>query len=93
MNKKSFSTSTNTAVISSTYVLKEKQPVLHVVHDDQDEWQFHCGNHDYSSEKLMLVTLANMLDYDSTLVELADLPINHFATRDSESDSWRYEKQ
>lgn len=93
MNKKSFSTPTNTAVISSTYVLKEKQPVLHVVRDDEDEWQFHCGNHDYSSEKLMLVTLQNMLDYDSTLVEVADLPVNYFATRDSEQDSWSYEKQ
>jgi len=93
MNTKSFSTSTDTAVISSTYVLKEKQPVLHVIHDDEDEWQFHCGNHDYSSEKLMLVTLANMLDYDSKLVAVADLPLNHFATRDSVSDEWSYEKQ
>jgi len=81
-------------VVTSTYVVKDRMPILDVSHelDEENEplWQFHCGNGDYDMEKMLLVSLKNILDLDPSLEELADLPLGCSAKRNSVSESWKY---
>ena len=80
----------NLAVISSTYVLQEGMPILYISHDDDDggsTWQFHCGNGDYSMEKMFLVSLNSILHLDSGL-GLLDLEIGQEARRETITSEW-----
>jgi len=91
---KKFSISFDTAVVTSTYVMQDKLPILYVSHQDDDGrslWQFHCGNNDYSMEKMILVGLGTILATDSTLIELADLKKGCCATRKSPDAPWHIE--
>lgn len=91
---KQFAIPLNTAVVTSTYVMQDKLPILYVSHQDDDGkslWQFHCGNKDYSMEKMMLVGLGTVLATDSSLMELADLKKGYCAIRNSPNDPWRIE--
>lgn len=94
MSEKNFSIPENAAVVTSTYVVKENMPVLYVSHQYDDEegeiWQFHCGNGDYDMNKMLLVSLDQILDVDSSLTELSDLPVNFKATRRFIGDKWVY---
>jgi len=90
---KNFTMATNTEVITTKFVIKDMQPVLHVRHSMCGEWQFHCGNDDYSAKNIMLVSLAKLLDCDSTLDDIFDLPLNCSATREFVGDEWRYDHE
>ena len=51
MNK--FDIDLDSVVLTSTYILVDKQPILHVIYEDDGSgisWQFHCGNGDYSMD-------------------------------------------
>jgi len=88
-----FSIATNTEVLTSKFVVKDMQPVLHVRRNMCGEWQFHCGNDDFSAQNIMLVSLSNLLDSDSTLDDISDLPLNRSATREFVGDQWRYDDE
>lgn len=88
-----FADSLNTAVFTTTYVLKENEPILYVTHDVDGAWQFHAGNGRVDTTTGMLVSLQNILDHDDTMNEVADLPIGHYAARDSLEAPWIYKKQ
>ena len=91
-----FDISMDTMVVTSSFVTEELQPILRVSHEDDDEggaiWQFHCGNGDFSMEKMQLVKLSTVLRFDPNLERLADLPIGYIATRNTTSDEWIYQK-
>ena len=87
---KHFTITTDTEVLTSKYVMKDMLPVLHVRHSMCGEWQFHCGNDDFSAKNIMLVSLSNLLEYDSTLGGISDLPLNCTATRKFVGDEWTY---
>ncbi|MCE9575996.1 MAG: hypothetical protein K8W52_22785 [Deltaproteobacteria bacterium] len=82
-----------TAVVTTTYVMKQGLPVLDVTHEDDEQggalWQFHCGNGDYEPAVLMLVTLAQVLALDETVAELADLPRGWRGTRAERGAPWQ----
>jgi hypothetical protein len=40
----------------------------------------------------MLVTLAQILKVDTTLSEIADLPLGYCASRENAADKWKTEK-
>ena len=94
MQKPFFKTPENTTVVTSTYVVNEKMPILYVSHEyDEEEgeiWQFHCGNGDYDMGKMLLVSLGDVLGIDSSLFDLSDLPINRVARRSYVGDKWVY---
>jgi hypothetical protein len=94
MSKFSFGIAENTAVVTSTYVVNENMPILYVSHEYDDEegeiWQFHCGNDDYDMNKMLLVSLGDVLSLDGSLSELADLPLNKVARRKHVGDEWIY---
>jgi len=91
MNNRQFAIPSNTSVVTSTYVMQDKLPILYVSHEDDDGeslWQFHCGNNDFSMGKMMLVGLGAVLATDSSLMELADLKKGFGATRKSLDTPW-----
>jgi hypothetical protein len=74
-----FNVSPDTAVVTSTYITNDGAPVLEVTHEEDPEegtiWQFHNGNGDYRGSVLQLVRLDELLQLDSTLTQMADLPV------------------
>lgn len=87
-----FDIQNNTMVITSTFVLQNKMPILYVTHEcDESEgviWQFHCGNNDYDMSKMLLVRLETILGIDPTVSELAKMPVGCSATRKSQDCPW-----
>jgi hypothetical protein len=85
----------DTAVVTTSYVTKDRQPILYVTHEyDEDEgviWQFHCGNGDYDPGVLQLVRLDEILEMDGSIAELAGLPPGFCAKRPSAEDKWTTE--
>ena len=84
----------NVAVFTTTQVIRLRQPVLHVSHDDEDgAWQFHAGAQQVSAGDAMIVALCEMVEHDPTLCELADLPCGWFAERESIGSPWKRERR
>jgi hypothetical protein len=81
----------NTMVVTSTYIVNDGMHILYVSNDDDEEggsiWQFHCGNGDYSMERMLLVKLDTLLNLDSELINL-ELEIGQEATRENKTAFW-----
>lgn len=92
MNEFVFGIPNDTAVVTSTYVVDGNMPILYVSHEyDEEEgdiWQFHCGNGDYDMNKMLLVSLGEILSFDRSLSELSDLPLNCVARREHVGGKW-----
>ncbi|AMK77298.1 MULTISPECIES: hypothetical protein [Methylomonas] len=92
MNKNVFDISEDTVVVTSTYIVKEKMPILYVMHEfDEVEgviWQFHSGNNDYETDKILLVSLKNILNIDTTISDVSNLPVGFIARRKFIGDEW-----
>jgi hypothetical protein len=91
---KVFTLEPDAMVITSTYVTQDRLSILEVTHQyDEDEghcWQFHCGNGDYSMEKMQMVRLSTILKIDPTVELASDLPVDHVATRSGSKEGWVY---
>ncbi|MFZ6758630.1 hypothetical protein ACO0K9_15610 [Undibacterium sp. Ji50W] len=94
---KKFDISYDTVVITSTYVTAEKMPLLYISHDfDEEEgdvWQFHCGNGDYTANRMQLVRLETIINLDPTVIDVADLPVGYGAKRLSIDQPWIYAQE
>jgi len=84
--------SNDTMVVTSSYVTVDRLPILYVSYEyDEEEghiWQFHCGNGDYSMERMQLVRLDTILALDASLFAIGDLPSGFCATRTSVGMAW-----
>tara|TARA_R110002049_G_scaffold284139_1_gene464692 strand:+ start:2507 stop:2860 length:354 start_codon:yes stop_codon:yes gene_type:complete len=87
-----FDQARNVATVTTRQVMKENYPILMVVHyEDDDSWAFTCGTTN-DSEDLMLVGMGQVVDLDSSLHSIADLPPGWSATRNSINDPWHRTK-
>jgi hypothetical protein len=91
-----FNISDDTMVVTSSYVTREGRPILEVSHEDDEEggslWQFHCGNGDYSMERMELVRLDTILEMDPTVREVANLDMGQCARRSAINARWVVER-
>jgi hypothetical protein len=79
----------NCAVITIEPIVRQGRPILHVVHDEDDGgWQF-LGWEDAREEDAMIVALKTVVQLDSSVRELADLPPGWRAWRTSSDDAWQ----
>lgn len=77
----------NVAVITTNQVL-QGNPILYVSHDKDDGcWQFHTGKI-VSENYAKLVSLQRIVEIDSSVEYLADLPLGWIATRKNMADNW-----
>jgi hypothetical protein len=77
------------AVITLGRIVREGAPLLLVTHDEEDgAWQFLDGEHVFEDDALV-VSLFEMVQFDPSLRELADLPVGWFAWRASPGEPWQ----
>ncbi|WP_219907998.1 hypothetical protein [Enhygromyxa salina] len=68
-------------------------PILMVSHDaDDGGWQFLCGTTNDSADG-KIVHLDEIVAMDSTVCEVADLPLGWLAFRDAVGGEWKREPQ
>jgi len=78
----------NCAVITVKAILAGELPILFVSHDEDDHgWQFLSGDPD-SKIRPSVVALREIVELDSSILELADLPAGCVATRRSANARW-----
>jgi hypothetical protein len=71
----------NVAVFTTTFIVCDGRPILHVSHDaDDGAWQFHHGG-TYELKDARVVGLGEIVKRDPTVRELADLPLGWSAER------------
>jgi hypothetical protein len=79
------------AVLVTREVLEREEPILHVTHDADDYgWQF-IGSSDGTIENGRVVALQEAVELDSSILEVADLPVGWRAVRDSRTGPWKRE--
>jgi hypothetical protein len=78
----------NAASFTTIFVL-DGSPILRVYHDYDGGWQFHGSvDHQATADVCRLVSLGSMIDRDSSLAVLHDLPCGWRATRSSVDVPW-----
>lgn len=92
---KKFTESLDTAVFTTKYIMEQNHLITEVYHDSEDgAWQFFSNDiFDDFENVVMVVGLGEILEKDSTLFELADMPTGFFAFRDSLNSPWTIEEQ
>jgi hypothetical protein len=70
------------------HVFEFERPILLVAKEDGD-WQFLCGDEHDWTDLPKVVGLNHLLDRDSTLLELLDLPDNWEAERVNVNSPWQ----
>ncbi len=90
---KQFKEAGNTAVYTTIHVMKEGSTITLVSHELDGDWQFMGDETLEDFTKVgMLVALDEVVKKDKSILELADLPIGHKATRHTRNDKWAIEK-
>jgi hypothetical protein len=83
-----FAEAPHTRVFTAKRIMNDDDPILYVYHEVADgAWQFH-GPSEFTRGDLALVCFHHIVDKDSTIKELADLPIGWQAKRNTASDPW-----
>lgn len=90
---KQFQQNIDTAVFTTKYVLEKKSPIIHVYHYGEDGvWQFSSSEEVEEDEDFRVVSLKEILRFDSSVLEVSDLPLGYEAHRKNESSLWEMTK-
>lgn len=81
-----FRESTNLGVFTTRQWLEERKSILHVVHDEDGDWQFLTG--DQQPEDIRLVALEQLILRDCTLNDIFNLDYGEEATRNEIGERW-----
>src|SRR5690349_4816758 len=92
-NSKKFKEPLNTAVYTTTHVIKENSPIVLVSHELDGAWQF-MGNEPITDYRkiAMIVGLETIIKIDKSVLEVADLPMGYCAERKNRPDKWTISK-
>lgn len=88
-SSKKFTEPLTTAVYTTVHVMKERSPIVWVSHELDGDWQF-MGNEpieDYT-KIAMVVSLAEIIKVDKSVLKVSDLAMGYCATRKQKSDKW-----
>jgi len=85
-----FREATNTAAFTTRQWLEDRKPILHVVHDNDGDWQFLTG--DQMPDDIKIVALEQLISRDKTLNEVFDLGYGEEAIRDNVGGKWKRQK-
>ena len=79
----------NVAVFTCVHVLENKETVCYVTHDEDDGvWQFLCNrNHNLSDARV--ISLKEMVERDSSVCQLADMPLGYGVSREDGASPWK----
>ncbi|CAN5801739.1 hypothetical protein BH11BAC3_BH11BAC3_46450 [soil metagenome] len=95
MKQKTFKEADNTAVFTTKFVITDNRVITEVHHDQDDgAWQFFSDdNFDDFSKVAKVVGLGQITKIDTTLFEIADLPVGFVAHRKFKGDKWIIEEK
>jgi hypothetical protein len=78
----------NKAVFTTKPVIERKTAITYVAHDYDDDWQF-FGKEKVKDEDVMIVALRQVLEVDSTLLNVMDMTLGMEAIRQSENEGFQ----
>lgn len=83
--KKKFKEPENTAVFTTSFVIIDKKDNTTAYHEKDDgAWQFFSDDHFENFEEVAkIVSLGEVIKMDSSLLELADMPVGYYAHKKS----------
>ena len=92
---KKFEEPDNTAVYTTKHVIQDRKPITYVTHEEEDgAWQFFSNDEFENYEDVaMIVGLGQIVALDSSLLELADMPVGHYAFRETSNGKWSIRQQ
>lgn len=84
-----FTDERNTAVYTTRDIIEEGKPILLVTHDQDDgAWQFHTEK-TVAAFDAKIAALDEIVYCDSSVADVADLPLGWSAIRDSITSPWK----
>ena len=84
-----FAEPASTEVITLGRILRGESPLLLVTHDEEDgEWQFLDGEHVFEDDAVV-ACLGEMVQFDPSISEVADLPTGSYAWRSNLTEPWK----
>lgn len=87
---KKFNESPDVAVFTTRFVIEDHEPVIKVVHHDDDgSWEFTGGTQGSADADYRVIALHEMIERDPSLLEVADLPSGGKAFREAKGDPWK----
>jgi hypothetical protein len=90
---KKFNQPLSTAVFTTKFVIDDHKDITYVTHEADGAWQF-LSDDDFDDIENVAKSagLGDLLEIDPTLLELADMPVGHYAIRDHKEDMWVVKK-
>jgi hypothetical protein len=94
MDNYGFDISLNTAVFTTSFVIYERKPITCVYHHSEDgAWEFLSADEFDDIEKIAkIVALEEIIDIDSSIIELSQMQEGFFASRRASIDIWEIKK-
>jgi hypothetical protein len=75
-------------IFTTKYVMKNGSPIVRVLHDEDGDWQFLGNEGNLQETDAMVVSLEEIIEFDTTLSEIIDLPIGKQALRNNIGEPW-----
>ncbi len=82
----------NAASITVRQIIQGGEPILLIVHDNDDGgWQFLTGG-SFDTADAMLVSLQSIIRHDPSIADLVDLPLGWAASRAAVGQPWQRQR-
>jgi len=79
----------NIAVITTKFVLDKESPILCVFHyEDDGMWKFFGNEEVIDDNDYKVVSFQEMIEIDSSILDIVDLPLDYMASRESTASPW-----
>lgn len=86
---KAFNEGLNTAVFSTRFVLRRGEAIQNVFHHEEDgSWEFIGATQATNEKDYLVVSLQEIIDFDPSVLELADLALGKSAYRSAINMPW-----
>ncbi len=83
---------TEASTFACKRVWERGEPILHVCHDVDGDWQFLCGENERihsQDEAMLLIHAKHMFDLRPKLEDVEDLAFGSYTWRASTTDPWQ----
>lgn len=79
-------------VYTTRFVINDLSPILQVVHDIDDDWQFFSAEGFISESDAKIVALREIIAIDNSITEILDMPCSMRASRQSVKEEWTFSR-
>ncbi len=86
--KYNFKDSKKLAVFTCCHVIEENKPIRYVIHDEDGDWQFLCGDN-HSTEDGRIIGFGEAIDLDPTIYKVRNLKRGQAAVREHKNSEWK----